>query len=191
MWRMIAEHTQWGPFAQTLEKMAAKARRIRGRKCSVRTTTASNEATTCTKSWRHFIRNEPVKLMSKDVQVVAQYPTQLGQSRDPFESFFGDSPFGSMFDDDFFKRRAGSPFGRSLTVTGLTTDRRNSQGRADRSHADPDGWPARRLSRCAVGQYQMVTQATPVKVKAGDPITSENRHSRHRAHGIGSSPTVG
>ena len=170
MWRMVAQHTQWGAFAQTLEKMADEGKSIRGREVLREDNDGVQRSYYLYEVVATFYPKRAGQIDVENVRITAQYPTKLGQSRDPLESFFGDSPFGNMFDDDFFKSRAGSPFGRSLTVTAsrpivVTPNVAPIEvipiPTADRP-ADYRG---------AVGQYQMITQATPVKVKAGDPIT--------------------
>jgi hypothetical protein len=60
----------------------------------------------------------PGKIDASDVQIVVNYPTALGKSRDPFSSFFDRSLFGSssrlkqMMDEDLF----ASPFAQRLTI---------------------------------------------------------------------------
>ncbi len=170
MWRLIAEHTQWGPFAQTLEKMASEGRTLHGQEVLRTDNEGVDRSYYLYEVVATFYPKRAGQIDVENVQVVAQYPTRLGQSRDPFESIFGDSPFGSMFDDDFFKSRTGSPFGRKLTITGsrpiVVTPKVTP---IEVTPIPTVGRPAD--YRGAVGQYQMVTQATPVKVKAGDPIT--------------------
>ena len=171
MWRMITEQTQWGAFAETLEKMASEGKTIEGQEVLRKDKNGVQRS--------YYLYEVPAKFYPKhagqiemgDVQIVAQYPTKLGKSRDPFESFFGDSPFGrGMFDDDFFKNRGFSPFGQSLTVTAARPIVVSPEVAPIEVTPIPTmGRPAD--YRGAVGQYQMITQATPAKVKAGDPIT--------------------
>ncbi len=171
MWRMITEQTQWGAFAETLEKLASEGNTIGGQEVLRKDKNGVQRS--------YYLYEVPAKFYPKhagqiemgDVQIVAQYPTKLGKSRDPFESFFGDSPFGrGMFDDDFFKNRGFSPFGQSLTVTAARPIVVTPEVAPIEVTPIPTmGRPAD--YRGAVGQYQMITQATPAKVKAGDPIT--------------------
>ena len=201
MWRMIGRQSQWGPFAETLEKMAAEGKTLRGREVLRPRTTRFSEATTSTKLMATFYPKRAGQIEMEDVQIVAQYPTKLGQSRDPFASFFrdspfggrspfgGNSPFGSMFEDDFFAGR-GSPFGRSLDRYRHASDRCDAGGRANRGNPDPNGRPTRRLSRsCRPVRDDHAGDAHPSQSRR--PNHFEDWYSRHRADGIGASPAIG
>ena len=181
MWQMIAQQSQWGPFAESLEKMAAEGRTLRGREVLRKDNDGVERSYYLYEVAATFYPKRAGQIEMEDVQIVAQYPTKLGQSRDPFASFFGDSsfggrspfggssPFSSMFDDDFFAGR-GSPFGRSLTVTATRPIVVTPEVEPIAVTPIPtEGRPAD--YRGAVGQYQLITQATPTQVKAGDPIT--------------------
>ncbi|MBC7966247.1 MAG: BatD family protein, partial [Fuerstia sp.] len=107
-----------------------------------------------------------------DVQIVIDYPTELGKARDPFAGFLEDSGFGSrsplsqMMGDDFFS----SPFSNRLTVS--KTRPITGEAQVDATEVLPvptEGRPAD--YRGAVGRYKIVTLATPTAVSAGDPIT--------------------
>jgi tetratricopeptide (TPR) repeat protein len=114
----------------------------------------------------------PGKIDADDVQIVVDYPTELGRARDPFAGFFEDSGFGGrsplsqMMGDDFFS----SPFSNRLTVS--KTRPITGEAQVDATEVVPvptEGRPAD--YRGAVGRYKIVTQATPTAVSAGDSIT--------------------
>ena len=119
----------------------------------------------------------PGKIDADDVQIVVNYPTALGKSRDPFESFFKDSPFGrdpfggssrlsQMMNDDFFS----SPFSNRLSVS--STRPIVGSATVDSTEVIPVPTAGRPDDyRGAVGRYKIITQATPTSVCAGDPIT--------------------
>lgn len=187
MWRMIGQNSQWGPFTETLEKMAADGKSLRGREVLRQDNEGVERSYYLYEIVATFYPKRAGQIEMEDVQVVAQYPTKLGQSRDPFASFFRDSPFsgrspfggmsplgngspfGSMFEDDFFSGRA-SPFGRSLAVTATRPIVVTPEVAPINVVPIPDdGRPAD--YRGAVGLYEMITRVTPTNVKAGDPIT--------------------
>lgn len=119
MWRTIGQHSQWGPFAETLEKMAAERQSLQGREVLRRDNEGVERSYYLYEIVATFYPKRAGQIEMENVQVVAQYPTNLGQSRDPFDSFFRDSPlngrspfggkspfgngspFGSMFDEPF------------------------------------------------------------------------------------------
>ncbi|MCA9008225.1 MAG: BatD family protein, partial [Planctomycetaceae bacterium] len=114
----------------------------------------------------------PGKIDAEDVQIVVNYPTELGKARDPFAGFFenqgfgGGSPLSQMLDDDFFT----SPFGNRLTVS--ATRPIVGEATVDSTEVLPVPSEGRPVDyRGAVGRYNIVTQATPTDVNAGDPIT--------------------
>ena len=181
MWRMIAQNSQWGPFAKALEEMSARGQSLRGREVLREDEQGVKRSYYLYEIAMTFYPKRVGEIEMEEVQVVAQYPTRLGQSRDPFASFFGDSPFGgrtpfggnspfgSMLDDDFFTGR-GSPFGRSLAVAATRPIVVTPEVESVEVIPIPTaGRPAD--YRGSVGQYEMITRATPTKVKAGDPIT--------------------
>ena len=178
---MISEHTSWGSFAERLKELAENNQRPAGEKV-LRDDGNGNE--------REYYLYEITatvypkragEIDASDVQVVVNYPTGLGKSRDPFASMFGDSPFGGsgmssrirqMMGDDMFGGSpfGGSPFGNRLSVT--STRPIVGQAAVDSTQVvsvPTEGRPAD--YRGAVGRYRVITQATPTAVTAGDPIT--------------------
>ena len=181
MWQMISEQTSWGSFTQRMKDLIENNQRPAG-EVVLRDDGNGNE--------REYYLYEITatvypkrtgEIDASDVQVVVNYPTELGKSRDPFASMFGGSPFGrggmssrmqQMMGDDFF---GGSPFGDSPFGGRLTvTSSRPIVGQAAVDSTQvvsvpTEGRPAD--YRGAVGRYQVITQATPTEVTAGDPIT--------------------
>ena len=181
MWQMISEQTSWGSFTQRLTELAENNQRPAGEEV-LRDDGNGNQreyylyAITAT-----VYPKRAGKIDASDVQVIVNYPTGLGKSRDPFASMFGDSPFGrggmssrmqQMMNDDFFGGSpfGGSPFGSRLSVTSSRPI--VGQAAVDSTQVvsvPTEGRPAD--YRGAVGRYKVVTQATPTAVTAGDPIT--------------------
>lgn len=174
MWQMISVQSTWGSFAKRIEELAQNRQRPAGRQV-LRVDNEGNE--------REYYLYEieaktyptrPGRIDVDDVQIVVSYPTELGRLRDPFESMMDGSSFGGfprsrlsqLMDDDFF----ASPFSNRLSVT-------SSRPIAEKAEADAtqvipvptDGRPTD--YRGAVGNYKIVTQASPIDVSAGDPIT--------------------
>ena len=181
MWQRISEQTSWGSFTQRLKELAENNQRPAG-ETVLRDDGHGNER-------EYYLYEITATVYPKrageidgsDVQIVVNYPTGLGKSRDPFAGMFRDSPFGrssissrmqQMMGDDFFGGSPfeGSPFGNRLSVTSSRPI--VGQAAVDSTQVvsvPSEGRPAD--YRGAVGRYQVVTQATPTAVTAGDPIT--------------------
>lgn len=171
MWQMISEESSWGSFHDRMKELASNRQRPGGKEV-LRDDGQGDERSyylyeiTATVYPRHA-----GKIDANDVQIVVNYPTELGKARDPFEGFFGGafgqrSPLSQMMDDDFFS----SPFSNRLTVSSSRPIVAEVQ--VDSTQVLPvpaEGRPAD--YRGAVGRYKIVTQATPTAVAAGDPIT--------------------
>lgn len=172
MWQMISEQTSWGSFLDRMKELAANNQRPGGHEV-LRNDGQGNERS-------YYLYEIPAtvypkragKIDADEVQIVINYPTALGKTRDPFASFFEDSGFGGssrlsqMMGDDFFSSR----FGNQLTVTStrpITGDAK--VGTTEVLPVPTEGRPAD--YRGAVGRYNIVTQATPTAVSAGDSIT--------------------
>lgn len=172
MWQMISESTSWGSFTDRMQELAANNQRPGGREV-LRDDGQGNERSYYLYEISATIYpKRPGKIDADDVQIVVNYPTELGKARDPFARFFEDSGFGGrsplsqMMNDDFFS----SPFGNRLTVS--ATRPIVGEAKVDSTEILPvpsEGRPAD--YRGAVGRYNIVTQATPTTVNAGDPIT--------------------
>ena len=173
MWQMISEQTLWGSFAERMQELAENNRRIGGQEV-LRDDGEGHERSYYLYEIKATIYpTRPGKIDADDVQIVVNYPTALGRSRDPFADFFEDNGFGGrsqlsqMMDDDFFS----SPF-RSNRLTVTSTRPIVGEARVDATEVLPvpvEGRPAD--YRGAVGRYNIVTQATPTAVSAGDSIT--------------------
>lgn len=172
MWQMISESTSWGSFADRMKELAGNNQRPGGREV-LRDDGQGNERSYYLYEISATVYpKRPGKIDAENVQIVVNYPTELGKARDPFADFFGDrgfgggSPLSQMMDDDFF----ASPFGNRLTVS--ATRPIVGEASVDSTEVLPvpsEGRPAD--YRGAVGRYNIVTQATPTDVNAGDPIT--------------------
>ncbi|HQZ65813.1 MAG TPA: BatD family protein [Planctomycetaceae bacterium] len=172
MWQMISEQTSWGSFLDRMKELAANNQRPGGKEV-LRDDGQGNERSYYLYEITATVYpKRPGKIEADDVQIVVNYPTELGKARDPFGDFFGGSAFGGrsplsqMMDDDFFS----SPFSNRLTVSASRPV--VAEAKVDTTEVLPvpsEGRPAD--YRGAVGRYNIVTQATPTAVKAGDPIT--------------------
>ena len=158
MWQLLSDTTTWGPFADRIQELAESRQRPEG-KAVLRDDGEGN-------SREYFLYqlettvypDKPGKIDGDDVQVVVNYPVELGRSRDPFESIFGGSPFGR------------SPFGRRLSVTKSRPVAADSS--VDSTTVLPIPSEGKPLDyRGAVGRYRIITQTDTKTVDAGDPVT--------------------
>ena len=169
MWQLMSEQTIWGGFQSTLEEMAQNRQPVRGREVLRKDGDGIERAYYLYEIDATIYPKSAGVVDSDDLQIVYQYPLAIGKSRDPFDSFFEGSSFGrSSLASRFFG--GGSPFGGSLTIT-KARPIVVEPGVSDIEIAPipTEGRPAD--YRGAVGQYAIVTQASPTHVKAGDPIT--------------------
>ncbi|MEO8269920.1 MAG: BatD family protein, partial [Aureliella sp.] len=172
MWNMLSEQTSWGGFAVRMKELAENRERPGGHEVLRDDGQGEQRSYYLYEIHATAYPKRPGKIDADDVQIVINYPTQLGQSGSPFGSMFEDGPFGAgspfsgMMNDDFF----GSPFGNRLAVT----DSRPIVGDVKVGSTQvvpvplegrPDDY------RGAVGRYRIVTHATPTTIDAGDPIT--------------------
>ncbi|MBC7968250.1 MAG: BatD family protein, partial [Fuerstia sp.] len=169
MWQLISEQTSWGSFLERMQELAANNQRPGGKEV-LRDDGQGNERSYYLYEITAMVYpKRPGKIDADDVQIVIDYPTELGKARDPFAGFFEDSGFGGrsplsqMMGDDFFS----SPFSNRLTVS--KTRPITGEAQVDATEVLPvptEGRPAD--YRGAVGRYKIVTQATPTAVSAGD-----------------------
>ncbi|QEG42156.1 hypothetical protein UC8_41900 [Roseimaritima ulvae] len=157
MWQMISSHSQWGSFADRIRELADGRRRPGGQEV-LRTDSEGQE-----RSYYLYEVDSTVypthagSIDADEVQIVVDYPTALGPSR---------SPLGGLFEDDFF----GSPFNNRLTITASQPIVGEARiGSTEVLPVPRDGRPDD--YRGAVGQYEIVTQANPTTVDAGEPVT--------------------
>ena len=172
MWQLISEQTSWGSFLDRMKELAENNKRPGGKEV-LRDDGQGNERSYYLYEITAMVYpKRPGKIDADDVQIVIDYPTELGKARDPFAGFFEDSGFGGrsplsqMMDDDFFS----SPFSNRLTVS--KTRPITGEAQVDATEVLPvpvEGRPDD--YRGAVGRYRIVTQATPTAVSAGDSIT--------------------
>ncbi len=170
MWNLIANETSWGIFAERMKELAESNQRPGGEEVLREDNSGQSRSYYLYEVDATIYPQRPGKIDGQDVQIVMRYPTALGQSRDPMSSLFGDDafPFRSrLFDDDMF----ASPFSRNrLSVTSVRPIVADAVVQAIQVKPIPTaGRPAD--YRGAVGQYKIVTEASPTRVKAGDPIT--------------------
>ena len=169
MFNLISDDSDWGIFADTIQKAREGESSIRSSKVLRKDSGGNEREYYLFEIDSTLYPTRPGKLDLEDVQIVVQYPTKLGRARDPFDSFFDDSFFGgrSPFDDLF------EDFGRMGARIAITDWRpivvSPKVGSTEVlpipiANRPPD-------YRGAVGQYRIATTATPTDVKVGDPIT--------------------
>ncbi len=166
MWALISKQTQWGSFQESLQEMS-KNRQRPGGELTLR---EDSEGQT-----REYLLYEidatvypdrPGKIDGDGVRVILNYPEKLGRTRSPF-SALGDDFFGgsSGFGNDMF-----SGFGSQLAITSVRPIIAENEVEPITVKPIPDqGRPVN--YRGAVGQYRIVSEASPTDVKVGDPIT--------------------
>ena len=171
MFRLAKETTDWGPFKDAIEKNSKSEAAIRSREVFRETPDGEQQMYYLFEiDAQHYPTSEG-KITLNDVNIEFNYPTELSPSRDPFDRFFQNSPLGrSPFQNNFFDSFGSSSFGNSLSISRT----RPISTAPDISSVNVlpiplNGRPAD--YRGAVGNYRMVTQASPTQVKSGDPIT--------------------
>ena len=163
MWSLISKQTQWGNFQESLQEMS-KNRKRPGGTLTLREDSKGQE--------REYLLYEidatvypdrPGKIDGDDVRVILNYPEELGRTRSPF-SAFGDDFFGGPANDIF------SGFGSQIAITSVRPIIAENEVEPITVKPIPEqGRPEN--YRGAVGQYRIVSEATPTLVKVGDPIT--------------------
>ena len=173
MWQTLSSKTTWGPFSDRVQELAESRQRPAG-KAVLRDNGQGDlreyflyqlEAT--------VYPGKPGKIDGGDVQVVVDYPVELGRRRDPLEAMLGNRSFGGnslmkqMMDDNFFGR---SPFGSRLSITKSRPV--DADINVDSTTVLPIPSKGRPLDyRGAVGRYRIITQTDAEAVDAGDPVT--------------------
>lgn len=170
MWQLISEQTSWGSFSDRLRELADNNQRPGGREVLRDNGQGQKRSYFLYEIDATVYPTHPGKIDANDVQIVVNYPTALGKSRDPFDDFFKGSPFAGrmsqMMDDDFFS----SPFGRRLTIKSARPI--VAEATVDSTEVRPVPTMGRPADyRGAVGNYRIITNATPINVNAGDPVT--------------------
>ncbi len=168
MWQLMAASSNWGPFQQRLEELLTNNQRLTGQEVS-----RMNAAGESTEYYRYEIEStvypqRPGKIDVGDVQIVANYPTELGEARNQLSLFGDDDDFGSTLMQEPFR---DSPRNRKSLVVTATRPIAVTAARPAVAVIDVPvvGRPAD--YRGAVGEYRIVAQAQPTEVTAGAPIT--------------------
>ncbi|MEM8670643.1 MAG: BatD family protein [Planctomycetota bacterium] len=174
MWnQLLVNRSSWGNFQQAMDEMESNGQRPAGNP-RLRKDSEGNEF----EYYLYVIESKvypdrPGQLEGSDVRIVMQYPQELARARSPLsmlddDDFFGgnspfrNSPFGDAFDDAMFggglKISKWKPLVAEAEVQPITLKPVPTAGR-------PDDY------RGAVGQFSILTEATPREVAVGDPIT--------------------
>ncbi len=161
MWSMRSSQTEWGEFTKALEEMRGMNQRPGGRSVLREDQNGQSREYYLYEVDAEIYPKKPGKVDAGGVEIVFNYPTEIGPAsrRNPLG-------MGSMFDDDFFR----SPFGRPRFAVKKSRPIR-AQAEIDSidvlpipTEGRPDGYNG------AVGEYTIVTQATPQSVEAGDAV---------------------
>ncbi len=165
MWQLLSmERSQWGIFAERLEELAENRQRPGGREVLRKDAEGVERRYFLYEIDATVYPKRPGQIDGQQVQIVVDYPTRLGKSRDPFRSLLGGRGFPSMFGDDF-----PSMLGERLTITATRPITAGAEVHATDVLPIPTaGRPADYQG--AVGNYLIVTKAGEDHVKAGDPI---------------------
>jgi len=168
MWQLLAQRTAFGPFEEQVRQLEENRQRPVGKGVLRKDSGGVERSYYSYEIDATIYPKKPGHIDADGVQVVVQYPTAIGKSRDPFASFFDDMSMpgmrGGMFDESMF-----APFGSRLEVQSV----RPIVAEATVEPIDvlpiptagrPDDY------RGAVGTYRIATNANPSNVKAGDPI---------------------
>lgn len=165
MWQTISDTTTWGAFESRIQELRKQRARPSAQK--VRRTNEAGQPRD------YFVYEldatiyptKPGKIDASDLQVVVNYPVEIGRSRDPFESMFGGSSlFGRLRNDDLFGSRSRLRVTKSRPIS-ANANVDTTEVLPVPEAGKPDDY------RGAVGQYLMIAQASPTTVDAGDPIT--------------------
>ncbi len=174
MWNQVSSQSKWGSFQSVFEDMNSNRQRPGGRSVLRQDSQGNEREYYLYEIDSKIYPDRAGTLDGGDIRVLIQYPQRLGRSRSPFslmdeDDFFGpNSPFGrSPFADSFFN---DSFFGSGLSIV-------ESKPIVAEAVVDPilvkpvpsEGRPGD--YRGAVGQFSIVTEASPTSVKVGDPIT--------------------
>ncbi|QEG24685.1 BatD family protein [Mariniblastus fucicola] len=168
MWQMLSEQSSWGAFTDRMKELAENRQRPGGKAVLRKDEEGRSRQYFLYEIEGKVYPTKPGKLDASDLQIVIDYPLSLGRRRDPFDSIFDDSSLmKQVMGDDFF---SSSPFGRRLTVT----ESRPVVADANVNSTEVMPIPTENRPadyRGAVGKYQIVAEAEPKNVVAGDPIT--------------------
>jgi len=170
MWRMISDETDWGPFSDRMQQLADNRQRPGGQEVLRTDGNGDEHSYYLYKIEATIYPSRPGKIDAGDVRVIVNYPTRLARRRDPLASFFNDHDFPFPQGSPFSNHDFGAFRRPTLTIA----DVRPIVAHADVHSVEVAPIPAAgrpRDYRGAVGRYQIVTQAEPATVKAGDPIT--------------------
>jgi tetratricopeptide (TPR) repeat protein len=168
MWQLLAQRTAFGPFEEQVRQMDENRQRPAGREVLRKDSDGVEHSYYLYEIDATIYPKKPGHIDAEGVQVVVQYPTAIGKSRDPFAGFFDGMPMsgmgGGMFDESMF-----APFGSRLEIQSMRPI--VAEAVVEPIDVQPIPTAGRPADyRGAVGKYQIATDATPSVVKAGDPI---------------------
>ena len=165
MWQLLSDTTTWGPFSDRIQELAENRQRPEGKAVLRDNGQGDSREYFLYQLKATVYPDKPGKIDGDDMQVVLNYPVEIGRRRG--RSFGGNSIIQRMMDDDFF---GGSAFGPRLTVTKSRPV--NANANVDSTTVLPIPSEGKPLDyRGAVGRYRIITQTDTKAVDAGDPLT--------------------
>ncbi len=159
MWDRISRNTNWGEFKKRIEELSNSRRRPSGEEVLRKDDDGNSLAYYLYQIDAMVYPQRPGQIDVGDVQVVVNYPTELGASRGMT------SIFDSAFDDPFFRRSSNSLVVKSTRPIAAAAEAPPIEVINVPIVGRPNDY------RGAVGKYRIITGAQPLKVKAGDPLT--------------------
>ncbi|MCA9235935.1 MAG: BatD family protein [Planctomycetales bacterium] len=169
MWQMISPRSSWGVFEDRLTELANNRERPAAQEVLRKDSDGVEHSYYLYEIEATIYPKSPGQIQADDMHVIVEYPVALGVARDPFASMFDDMGMPGGFAGRFGGDDFPSPFGRRLTVESVRPIVADATvDPIDVRSIPTAGRPAD--YRGAVGDYQIVTEARPGSVKAGDPI---------------------
>jgi tetratricopeptide (TPR) repeat protein len=153
MWQLISRGSSWGVFEDRMRELTENNQRPGGEEVLRDDGQGNQRSYYLYEITATIYPTRTGKIESGDTKIVADYPTSIGRSRSAMDDFFGGSPFGNRLTITSTRPIVGEATTGETEVVPVPTEGRPSDYRG------------------AVGRYQIVTQATPLTVDAGDPIT--------------------
>ncbi|TWT75079.1 BatD family protein [Allorhodopirellula solitaria] len=156
-WTTISASTSWGGFSDRMEELSGRGQRPGGEEVLREDSGGQQRSYYLYRIEATVYPKRVGRIDADDVQIVVNYPTQVGRARSPFSGFF---------DNSFFN----GPFGSRLAITHSRPI--VSEASVDATEVLPIPQQNRPNDyRGAVGTYRILTDASPTSVDAGDPIS--------------------
>lgn len=167
MWKCVDQQaTNWGPFHDRLQELADNRQRPGGEEVLRKDDDGVSRSYYRYQIDATVYPDRPGQLSLEDIQIVVNYPSELGRRRSPLNGFFSSGGLGGFDEDDLL-----NPFDR-LAITRTRPIVADTPVANTRVLPIPEaGRPA--TYQGAVGQYQMTVTAGQRDVSVGEPIPLE------------------